>query len=70
MAMVKKLVDIDEELLAQAAAILGAETMKETVNRSLAEIIAREVRRRHAERLRTMDGLDLDDPDVMTPAWR
>ncbi len=62
--------DIDDDLLAEATAILGAATMKEAVNRSLQEVIDTDRRRHHAERLRTMSGLDLDDPEVMAGAWR
>ena len=68
--MSKKLVDIDEDVLAQAAAVLGARTMKETVNRALAEVVRLSARREHAARLATMEGLDLDDPAVMDGAWR
>jgi len=66
----KRLVDIDDELLAQATKILGASTMKEAVNRSLEEIVRVDLRRRHADRLTAMDGLDLDDDGVMSRAWR
>lgn len=68
--MGKRLVDIDDDLLAGASSILETSTMKDTVNRSLASVIAADRRRRHAERLATMEGLDLDDPDVMSGAWR
>jgi Arc/MetJ family transcription regulator len=68
--MTKKLIDIDEETLAQATEILGATTMKETVNRALAEVVLLAERRAHADRLASMDGLDLDDDDIMAGAWR
>lgn len=68
--MSKRLVDIDEALLDEATEILGASTMKEAVNRSLAEVVLAARRRRHADRLSTMRDLDLDDPDVMAGAWR
>lgn len=68
--MTKRLVDIDDDLLARATEILGESTMKATVNRALQTCVDLEVRRRHAERLLTMDGLDLDDPEVMAGAWR
>jgi Arc/MetJ family transcription regulator len=68
--MGKRLVDIDDRLLEQARKILGAATMKDTVNRSLAEVVKADLRRRHAGRLVDMDGLELDDPDVMDGAWR
>ena len=68
--MSKRLVDIDDELLAEATAVLGTATMKETVNRSLESVVQAARRRRHAERLEAMADLDLDDPDVMSGAWR
>jgi Arc/MetJ family transcription regulator len=68
--MAKKLVDIDEQVLAEAAEALGARTMKETVNLALAEVVRLSARREHAARLATMEGLDLDDPAVMGGAWR
>ncbi len=66
----KRLVDIDDDLLERAQALLGAATMKETVNRALQEVVDADLRRRHADRLFSMKGLDLDDPDVMSGAWR
>jgi Arc/MetJ family transcription regulator len=68
--MTKKLIDIDEEQLRRASEILGAATMKETVNLALAEIIALAQRRSHVRRLSTMEGLDLNDDTVMSDAWR
>ncbi len=66
----KRLVDIDDDLLARAREILGTPTMKDTVNGALQEVVNLELRRRHADQLATMAGLDLDDPDVMSGAWR
>jgi len=66
----KRLVDIDDDLLARAREILGTATMKDTVNGALDEVVKLDLRRRHLERLVSMEGLDLDDPDVMSGAWR
>jgi Arc/MetJ family transcription regulator len=68
--MGKRLVDIDDELLGEAAVILGASTMKETVNRSLEAVVLAARRRRHADRLEAMRNLDLAKPRVMSGAWR
>ena len=68
--MTKKLIDIDEDTLARATQILGADTMKEAVNRALLEVVLLSERRAHADRLGEMEGLDLDDDDVMAGAWR
>ena len=55
--MSKRLVDIDDELLQEASAILESRTMKETVNRAcrVGVLVAR--RRSHAERLGAMRSL-------------
>jgi Arc/MetJ family transcription regulator len=68
--MSKHLVDIDDDLLRAAAAVLGASTMKETVNRSLDEVVRSDRRRQHANRLASMRDLDLADPEIMSKAWR
>lgn len=68
--MSKRLVDIDDDLLEEATRLLGARTMKEAVNRSLETVVLLARRRRHADRLARMRGLDLDDPKVMSGAWR
>jgi Arc/MetJ family transcription regulator len=68
--MTKRLVDIDDDLLGEASALLGASTMKEAVNRALESVVVAARRRRHAARLEEMRGLDLDDPKVMAGAWR
>ena len=68
--MTKRLVDIDDDLLRRVTEILGAATMKETVNRALKEVVDLDNRRRHTLQLINMDGLDLDKPEVMKGAWR
>jgi len=67
--MTKRLVDIDDSLLTAAQELLGAETMKETVNRALEEVINLDRRRRLLKRMSTGDGLDLDS-DTLRAAWR
>ena len=59
----KRLVDIDDDLLARVREILGTPTMKDTVNGALEEVVKLELRRRHAQQLATMEGLDHDEPD-------
>ena len=68
--MTKRLVDMDDELLAHATEVLGTTTMKATVNTALAEVVRAERRRQHADRLARMEGLDLKKRDVMARAWR
>lgn len=69
-AMTKRLVEIDDAVLEEAKRILGTKTIKDTVNEALLEVAKRELRMRHFERLRKMEGLDLNDPEVMKGAWR
>jgi Arc/MetJ family transcription regulator len=66
----KTTLDVDDDLVDQAARILGTSGLKATVDRALREVIAREARERLIEQLEVMDGLDLDKPDVMEQAWR
>jgi Arc/MetJ family transcription regulator len=61
---------LDERKLARARKLLGTKGIKETVERALDEVIAGELRRRAFERLRKMEGLELDDPEVVGRAWR
>jgi len=66
----KRRLDIDDDVLAAAKAVLGASTTQETVNRSLQAVLDANLRRRHVQRLATMEGLDLNDDEVMSKAWR
>ena len=61
---------LDERKLAKARKVLGTSGIKETIDRALDEVIASELRRRAFERLRTLKGLALDNPEVMARAWR
>ena len=68
--MTKRLVDIDDDLLAEARVLTGAATMKEAVNAALQQVIDGELRRRHLRRLESGEGTDLADEEVMRDAWR
>ncbi|TAK23965.1 MAG: type II toxin-antitoxin system VapB family antitoxin [Chloroflexota bacterium] len=68
--MRKTTIEIDDDLLAQAEVILGTKGIKATVHRALDDVVRRELRLQLLERLKRMDGLDLDDPEVMAGAWR
>ncbi|HLZ48829.1 MAG TPA: hypothetical protein VKR80_09300 [Candidatus Limnocylindria bacterium] len=61
---------IDERKYAEVKAVLGTSTLKDTVDRSFDEVLVRAARGRSVERLRNMDGLDLDQRAVMEKAWR
>ena len=47
--MVKRLVDIDDELLAKAKEALCVDTMKDAVNRSLEEVVKQKLRQEWLE---------------------
>ena len=68
--MTKRLVDIDDDLLAEVRVLTGAATMKEAVNAALQQVIDTELRRRHLQRLESGTGTDLADDEVMRAAWR
>jgi hypothetical protein len=61
---------VDDRKLARVRRILGTKGIKDTIERALDEVLAFEARRRAVEQLKTLDGLELDDPDVMADAWR
>ena len=61
---------VDDALIEQAQSILGTQGIKDTVDRALEEVIAANARRALIHRMRTMDGLDLADAEVMPEAWR
>jgi Arc/MetJ family transcription regulator len=63
-------IDLDQDLLARAADILGTGTKKDTVNEALRRVVQDEMRRRHLEELAGGALPDLSDPDIMAGAWR
>jgi Arc/MetJ family transcription regulator len=65
----KTTLSVDDDLIRRAADVLGTVGLKDTVDGALREILAADARRRFAERLRDMRGVDLDRPDVMAGAW-
>lgn len=63
-------IEIDEGKFTEVRAILATRTLRETVDRSFDEVLARAARGRSIARLQSMDGLDLDKRSVMDKAWR
>jgi Arc/MetJ family transcription regulator len=66
----RTLVEIDPELLDAAKSFLGTTTIKDTIDRALREIVRSQVTGEHLRDMGTLEGLDLDDPEVMAQAWR
>ena len=56
--MTKRLVEIDDDLLAQARAAAGTSTIKATVETALQRLVDRETALRHVARLRKKGALD------------
>lgn len=68
--MSNTLVDVDDELLVEAANLLGTTTKKATINGALAELVAIARRRAYVEALANGEFPDFGDPEVMAQAWR
>ena len=68
--MRKMTIAIDDEVAAEASRILGTKGLSATVNQSMREVVAMAARRRVVDRLGEMKGIDLDNPEVMSHAWR
>ncbi len=60
--MTKRLVDLDDDLLEEARAVLGDVTMKATVDAALRDFVAAARRADHLRRLATATGTDLVAP--------
>ena len=61
---------LDQAKLRRVRKLLGTKGIRDTVDRALDEVLAVDARRRLVDKLRTMHGVDLDDPEVMARAWR
>lgn len=62
--------EIDTEKIDAAREVLGTSTLTDTVDAALAEVIKLRQRKTLVELLFRPDALELDDPDVMSGAWR
>lgn len=68
--MRKTTLEIDDGVLADARRILGTHGIKDTVDAALRAVRVQDARRQLTDQLRSLDGLDLDDRDLMGRAWR
>lgn len=62
--------EIDTAKVDAAKELLGTTTLTDTVDAALAEVIKVRQRRALVELLFRPGALELDDPDVMSGAWR
>lgn len=68
--MTKRLVDVDDAMLADVQALLGTPTLKTTVNGALAEVLALAARRRALLEGDAVAGSDLlADDEQRRSAW-
>ena len=70
MAGRKTSVMIDEDLLTAVQEALDTRTLKDTIEQAFLEILRAKARQEEVEALSTMSGMDLDDDQVMSRAWR
>ena len=61
--MTKRLVDIDDDLLARARSVAGTGTIRATVETALKRLVDQDTALRHVARLRKRGALDLDRLD-------
>jgi Arc/MetJ family transcription regulator len=62
--------ELDQNLLRQAAKILGTTTKRATVNEALRRVVEEDLRRQHVDELAGGALPDLADPQIMAGAWR
>jgi hypothetical protein len=62
--------EVDFDKVDAARGILGTKTLTDTVDAALGEVIRLQERQHLVELLFQPGALGLDDPDVMTGAWR
>ena len=61
---------IDRRMLEQVRSLLGTDSIRDTIDRALREILRAEARRQEIAALSRMDRLDLPNEKVMAKAWR
>ena len=68
--MTKRLIDIDDDLLARATETLSAQTMRQTITEALELVLRVQAGRDHLATLAEGRASELSDPTVMATAWR
>lgn len=67
--MTKRLIDVDDAKLEAVRTLLGAQTLKATVDGAFDEVLALDRRRRALLADRGVDLGELTDPDARQAAW-
>jgi len=70
MSVRKTSVAVDEQLLEEVRVVLGATTVRETIDAALREVLRGRARQQEVAALAAMDGMDLDDDALMANVWR
>jgi Arc/MetJ family transcription regulator len=70
MSLRKTSVLIDEGLLDAVQVALATKNVRETIEGAFLEVLKAQARREEVAALRSMTGMDLGDPQVMSRAWR
>ncbi len=68
--MTKRLIDVDDVKLDAVRELLGARTLKATVDGAFDEVLALDKRRRMLLAERGVEFAELADPDARQAAWR
>jgi len=66
----KTSVVIDEDLLASVKGALGTTTVRDTIVGAFRKVLRGRARAEEVQALKSMDGMELADDDVMSGAWR
>jgi Arc/MetJ family transcription regulator len=61
---------IDEDLLVAVKAVLNTKTVKDTIGRAFLEVLRAKAREEEVEALSIQKGMELNDDEVMSRAWR
>ena len=61
---------INEELLVAVKAVLNTKTVKDTIERAFLEVLRAKAREEEVEALSIQKGMELNDDEVMSRAWR
>jgi Arc/MetJ family transcription regulator len=68
--MTKRLVELDDQLLEDARAVLGTTGVTDTVREALRQTVAQIARAREIEWLRGGGMSEMADPEVRAQVWR
>jgi Arc/MetJ family transcription regulator len=65
----KTTLDVDDTLVERARIVLGTRGLNDTIDAALREVLVHDARRAFITRLKTREGLDLEDESLDGEAW-